>query len=444
MKYLLLIVLIYAKQVYARRIYRVLLFSTVAIPGLIEYKIESRKDNPNYNPLHKKYAPRAAKVVSKLEGIYYKIAQIFGSRNDVSPEEYRCAFEPFLDQVKSKPWRTIRSSFTGLSCANIQINKEAFRAASIGQVHKGTYQGTPVVIKLLYPSVEKNTRSDLWAFKVWVRRALPGMYQQVDTFSDVILKEFDLRKEAKVQEVIRNYFVHGSIPNDSIPNDSIPNGSIPKIIIPKVIEAKKTCIIMEYVEGDALLTYLNQQNPRSRRTIIEKIFTIMAHQILFAEYFSTDPHPGNFLVSDGKIVVLDFGQHSQLSKMQKCYISQLWKELSACTHDKEAIHTHDKEAIHTHDKEAIHKILQKLGFFSESNSIEFFYQYSLMMFDTVDDGNSITHFNKIMLMDKFTQISNDIMIVTKVIAILRGLASLFKINISFASIVTKVGTHSSL
>ena len=72
-------------------IYRVGIFGYVALPGLRAYRKEEKKssDKQNWSKLHQRYSSKALNMIKKLGGIFYKVGQVFGSRSDISPEEYQ-------------------------------------------------------------------------------------------------------------------------------------------------------------------------------------------------------------------------------------------------------------------------------------------------------------------------------------------------------------------
>lgn len=379
--------------IYGNRIYRMLIFTSVALPGYFEYKIEQKKKNPNFERLHKKYAPKTVKMVSKLEGIYYKVAQVFGSRADVVPIIFQKALEPFLDDVKPKTWDQIKQNNT---TRNININKKAIAAASIGQVHLGYQEDKKVVIKILYPNIEKKTKLDLWAIKFWIKHALPGIKPQIDSFSDCILGEFDFRQEAHIQKIIRNHFIKSNI----------------NVLIPNVIgHASRTDIAMEYMEGISLLDYL-KQNPLQIDSMVVLVYQVCIDQIINLGYFTTDPHPGNFLVSpNNELIMLDFGQHAFLKPSRIILLKELWYLLAQSNKKQNEIASK----------------LEEMGYITKKSNVKFLNYFAEALFDThsTSEEDSINEFNKEMGSDEFISTPSDFTMVSKVVTSLRGLSSLF-------------------
>ena len=369
--------------IYGNRIYRILLFSSVAIPGYFRYKKERKKENPDYNKIHLLYAAKTAKVVSTLEGIYYKVAQVFGSRLDITPIEYQRSLQPFLDNVKTKSWRKIKKN---CKYKSVQINKRAIAGGSIGQIHTGVFKGKKVVIKLLYPQIEKKTKSDLWALKLWIKKALPGIKPQIDSFSDAILTEFDFRKEALVlQKMYQHFKEHPKL----------------KVIVPKVMaKPTRVSLLMEYMEGMPLLKYLNN-NLSQAEPMITLVFQVCIEQMVNLRCFTTDPHPGNFLVSpQGELILLDFGQHNYLRPERAKLLIQLWDLLAETNQNNELIKSK----------------LQQMGYQSKNSNSIFFKYFADSLFNTSTNSHdeaSIKEFNQEMSSDTFTKTPSDLTLVTQ-------------------------------
>ena len=78
------------------------------------------------------------------------------------------------------------------------------------------------------------------------------------------------------------------------------------------------CLIMEYIDGtpiydkDALI-----EQGYDLAEIGEKMLDNYATQILDHGFFHADPHPGNVIIRDGKIVYIDLGMTGRLNPIQR-------------------------------------------------------------------------------------------------------------------------------
>jgi len=121
-------------------------------------------------------------------------------------------------------------------------------------------------------------------------------------FREFILREMNFLNEGKTMEVIGRII-----------------GRDERIIIPELLEEYTTAnlIVMEYIEGKKISEL---ENPEE---IIEPVVECWMKQIFDIGVFHADPHPGNFLVKDGKIVLLDFGLTGRLDTVTRQVLSSI-------------------------------------------------------------------------------------------------------------------------
>ena len=113
-----------------------------------------------YEPLHESYAPKALEVIHRLRGFYIKIGQVASCRADILPPQYLKQMSTLQSDLPPTPWNTIEDIIIKelgkpIHEIFISIDKSPIGAASIGQVHRAVLlDGTPVVVKVMYPEVE--------------------------------------------------------------------------------------------------------------------------------------------------------------------------------------------------------------------------------------------------------------------------------------------------
>ncbi len=83
---------------------------------------------------------------------------------------------------------------------------------------------------------------------------------------------------------------------------------------------------MEYIEGIKISNIEELKKAGyDLKEITKKGFDLVCEQIFIHRFFHADPHPGNLMVSDGKIVFLDFGIMGRLSEEdQKNFIELIY------------------------------------------------------------------------------------------------------------------------
>ena len=171
----------------------------------------------------------------------------------------------------------------------------AVAAASIGQVHRASYQGRPVAVKVQYPGIRDTMTGDTRALS-----AIAGVVSSatavdgaaiVAELEERLLEECDYAAEARSQEWFRQALGDASI------------------IVPEVVQERSGHQVLTTIwhDGDRFEDVCGgsaERRAEVARTLARLLWTgLLRHHRIHA-----DPHPGNFLFPDGgQIVVLDFG-----------------------------------------------------------------------------------------------------------------------------------------
>ena len=181
----------------------------------------------------------------------------------------------------------------------LSFEKEAFAAASLGQVHRARLKsGEPVAVKIQYPGIARTIDADfrnLSALLLPLRlgKDWDSLKAQFEEVRRMLNQEVDYLQEAESQRLARELFR---------PEDGI--------VVPRVYPeySGKRVLTTDYVQGLHLPDYL-ATNPTqaSRNAFGTKIYvTWMRMYYAFMTY--ADPHPGNYLfLSDGRLGLIDFG-----------------------------------------------------------------------------------------------------------------------------------------
>ena len=110
--------------------------------------------------MHDKYACKTLDVIHNLRGFFVKCGQVASVRADMFPQQYVRELSSLQDHMPATDWSVIRTTMEselGDKICNVfkSIDEKPVGAASIGQVHKAVLKdGTPVVVKVMYPDVE--------------------------------------------------------------------------------------------------------------------------------------------------------------------------------------------------------------------------------------------------------------------------------------------------
>lgn len=178
-----------------------------------------------------------------------------------------------------------------------------FAAASIGQVHRASWRGLPVAVKVQYPGVEDAIRSDLKTVGLILQMSTVGTPLDGDAMAtelrERLLEECDYRAEAAWQKKLRGV-VQGF------------GGDVPEVVDER---SGRRVITTSFVLGASFLKFADTASREAKERAAETIFRTCFGLLMRHGVFNADPHPGNYLLSDdGRVTFLDFGCVRQFDK----------------------------------------------------------------------------------------------------------------------------------
>ena len=258
------------------------------------------------------------KIAEDLGPTFVKIGQILSMRDDMIPLAYCEELKKLRLNVAYMPFNVVKEQVekaTGKKLNELfkSIDESPLGSASIGQVHRATLlSGEEVVFKVMRPGIYQMVESDLRLFKIALNanNLIPqtkGFNLNIDSLIDDIWKI--MAEEMDFTHEVNNLKLFGSL-----------NKEFAYISTPKVYE-EYTCkefFVMEYIDGiqisdkDKLI-----ENGYDLHEICEKLANNFLVQIIEKGLFHADPHPGNILIRDGKIVFIDFGSVGLISKYDR-------------------------------------------------------------------------------------------------------------------------------
>ena len=181
----------------------------------------------------------------------------------------------------------------------LSFEKEAFAAASLGQVHRARLKsGEPVAVKIQYPGIARTIDADfrnlsalllpLRLGKDW--EAVKGQFEEVRR---MLNQEVDYVQEAESMRLARELFR---------PEDGI--------VVPRFHPeySGKRVLTTDLVEGLHLTDYLATNPTQASRNGFGTKLYVAWLRMYYAFMTYADPHPGNYLfLSDGRLGLIDFG-----------------------------------------------------------------------------------------------------------------------------------------
>lgn len=262
--------------------------------------------------LHARNSRRLAQRFADLGGVFIKMGQVLSVMAPVLPPVYAQELEKLQDAVPPRPFGVMRERLLEAWGHEPErrlqwVDESALAAASLAQVHRARLlDGTEVVLKMLYPGIERLIGRDL----ATVRTLIPGFRllfgfrdsgAVLDQLTTMLEHEMDYRRESNNVERIRAIL-----------------RSKQNIIIPTVVDELSTqsVLVLSYEPGlkaqdpDALRA--NGIDPEQVATTLVEAYVAMLFE---HRVFHADPHPGNLLArDDGTLVLLDFGAVEEASE----------------------------------------------------------------------------------------------------------------------------------
>ena len=254
---------------------------------------------------HLKAALQLFGTMGYLRGAVMKLGQMLASFPDAMPEEfarllsalhfeappmhYAMVREVFLDDFGKEPGELFAS-----------FEKNAFAAASLGQVHRARlHSGELVAVKIQYPGIARTIESDLKNLRLLMQPMRLGedwanIVEKLAEVEKVLLAETDYGSEARFAQVIRDSF---------LPGDGV--------VIPRVYPeySSRRVLTTEHLAGVHLEEFLASDPPQELRDRYTHLMTVATMRMLYrARWLLADPNPGNYIfMPDGRLGLVDFG-----------------------------------------------------------------------------------------------------------------------------------------
>jgi ubiquinone biosynthesis protein len=274
-------------------------------------------------------AVRVRRAMEELGPTFVKLGQLFATRVDIFPPVWIAEFEklqshvPPVDFMVLAPYlqaalgRSVNEAFK-------DFDPVPFAAASVAQVHRARLtDGTPVILKIRRPDIEKKIEADLRIMQHLARLAeheIPDVhrYQPVmmlAQFRRSLRRELDLLMEAHNIDRFRTNFVGDA------------SVHIPRVYWEHTSEILNVQEELLGIPGthlkDAVTAGLDLQVLAARGA------DAVLKMILVHGYFHADPHPGNVIYLPGNTVgIIDFGMVGRLTEYRRNQIVDLLDALA--------------------------------------------------------------------------------------------------------------------
>jgi predicted unusual protein kinase regulating ubiquinone biosynthesis (AarF/ABC1/UbiB family) len=250
-----------------------------------------------------RHAGELAGALGGLKGPLMKVAQLLSSIPDALPREYAGELAQLQANAPAMGWPFVKRRMAAELGPDWQrkfasFEREAARAASLGQVHRAMApDGRPLACKLQYPDMASIVAADLrqlkLVFAIYERYDKAISTRQIHAeIAERLGEELDYAREAK----------HMRLYADMLARE-------PGVQVPELLPALSTgrLLTMTWLEGAPFLDCKSW--PLAKRNKIA-FNMFRAWYVPFYEYgvIHGDPHLGNYtLRPDGAVNLLDFG-----------------------------------------------------------------------------------------------------------------------------------------
>jgi predicted unusual protein kinase regulating ubiquinone biosynthesis (AarF/ABC1/UbiB family) len=239
-----------------------------------------------------------------IKGPLMKVAQLLATIPDALPKEYVNELVQLQSDAPSMGWPFVRRRMASELGADWQakfasFEREAARAASLGQVHRAVAKdGRALASKLQYPDMSSAVEADLSQLKFAM--SIYERYDRAVSTNDIHAEIADrLREELDYEREARHLRLYG-----------LMLAREKAVHVPEVVPelSTKRLLTMTWLDGEKLLTAASQRKLEDRNAIAYTMFR--AWYVPFYEYgvIHGDPHLGNYSVRpDNGINLMDFG-----------------------------------------------------------------------------------------------------------------------------------------
>ena len=250
-----------------------------------------------------KHALEIREALGGIKGPLMKVAQLSATIPDLLPDEYTKELMHLQSNAPPMGWLFVKRRMATELSQDWQkkfkeFDKEATRAASLGQVHKAILNNSEkVACKLQYPDMQSAVNADLSQLKMIfsIYQSYNKAIKTEEVYKEItqrLNEELDYEREKKLMSVFNKIFEKNSF-----------------IHVPKTFEkySTKRLLTMSWLEGKSILTY--KESKKEIRNLLARNMYYAWYKPFF-EYgvIHGDPHLGNYSVQkDLSINLYDFG-----------------------------------------------------------------------------------------------------------------------------------------
>lgn len=292
---------------------------------LNNFRQEIRKSTPGNTPERLRF------ILESLGPTFIKIGQILSTRENLLPQEYVDELTKLQDQVAPVPFSEIQEvieeelHMSLVECFR-SVDPKPLGVASIGQVHRAELlDGTPVVIKVQRPDIDKMIETDLEIVYYLARIAEENIEElqhykilpMVDELAQSL--EFEINYNYEESNILRFNKIFEGDPTLKLMH-CYPEYTTSRLIV------------LEYIEGICANKGMKaiKEAGLDPSLIAQHGANAMLKQVFEHGFYHADPHPGNIILTeDQKICFIDLGLVGRMNEKTRDAFTDLLIHLSA-------------------------------------------------------------------------------------------------------------------
>lgn len=288
-----------------------------------------KKRNAVWDEIHEREAAGIAAIGRDMGGIYNKGWQFMATQDLMMPGPWVDAMQFSFEEFPPRPWPSMEAILEasmrtkppvkplarGLARWFARIDQRPLASASIGQVHCAElYDGSRVVVKILYPEIRTHMRSDL---------------KNIEAVSDLVFSMTDMPMKDTMKVVLAEFavsfpremdFTH-ELDNTRRTRDQLERSGVTDCAIPRVYPALSSTevLVQERLEGRTIASLGDGGgDPAAARRALGVLVDVLGRMIFEDGYFHADTHPGNvMMMDDGRVGLIDFGQCCRVTDRER-------------------------------------------------------------------------------------------------------------------------------
>ncbi len=264
-------------------------------------------------------------VITELGPTFIKFGQLLSLRSDLLPLELTAELSKLQDDVPPEKFEDIKNRIetelqVPLDEVFADFETTPIAAASLAQVHRALLKKdrTVVALKVQRPGIRKTISYDLDILAGLARQlhdrvetlAVYNLPQLIQELRKLMFQELDFEREA------RNMRLAGV----NLKNEEF-------LSLPAVFNEYTTSSVlcMELVQGVPLKDYLKLELPFEERQALARVgIRAVLKQVLEDGFFHADPHPGNIIIQNQKVLtLLDWGMVGRITPKTRSELMSL-------------------------------------------------------------------------------------------------------------------------